>query len=89
MRAIISVIGHDKTGILAAVSSKCAEHNVNVEDVTQKVLREFFAMIMLVDMEKCDVSLVEFGEKMNELGKEIGMSIHVMHEDIFNAMHQV
>lgn len=89
MRAIISVIGHDQVGILAKVSSKCAEHKVNVEDVTQSVLQNYFAMIMLVDMSGCDIALTDFGEKMRELGDEMGMSIHVMHEDIFNAMHNI
>lgn len=89
MKAVISVIGHDKVGILAKVTAICAENKVNVEDVTQSVLKDFFAMIMLVDISESSCSLVELGEKLDVVGKEIGVSIHVMHEDIFNAMHTV
>lgn len=89
MRAIISVIGKDQVGILAKVTEACAKHGVNVEDVTQSVLRDFFAMIMLVNMEKSDITLTNFGDAMEVLGKEMGLSIHVMHEDLFNAMHTI
>ena len=89
MRAIISVIGRDQVGILAKVTAVCAAHKVNVVDVTQSVLREFFAMIMLVDISESDLSLTDFGDEMDKVGQEIGMSIHVMHEDIFNAMHTI
>lgn len=89
MRAIISVIGQDKVGILAKVTNACAEHKINVVDVTQSVLREFFAMIMLVDISESDIPLTEFGDKMEAIGNEMGLSIHVMHEDIFNAMHTI
>ncbi len=89
MRAIISVIGQDKVGILAKVTNACAEHKINVVDVTQSVLREFFAMIMLVDISESDIPLTELGDKMEAIGKEMGLSIHVMHEDIFNAMHTI
>lgn len=89
MRAIISVIGRDQVGILAKVTAVCAAHKVNVVDVTQSVLREFFAMIMLVDISESELSLTDFGDEMNKVGEEMGMSIRVMHEDIFNAMHTI
>ena len=89
MRVVVSVIGHDQVGILAKVTDVCAKHNANVVDVTQSVLQEFFAMIMLVDVEKTDVSLQMFKDEMEQVAKEKSLSIHVMHEDIFNAMHTV
>ena len=89
MRVVVSVIGHDQVGILAKVTEVCAKHNANVIDVTQSVLQEFFAMIMLVDVEKTDVSLQTFKDEMDQVAKEKSLSIHVIHEDIFNAMHTV
>ena len=89
MRVVVSVIGHDQVGILAKVTEVCAKHNANVIDVTQSVLQEFFAMIMLVDVEKTDVSLQTFKDEMDQVAKEKSLCIHVMHEDIFNAMHTV
>ena len=87
MRAIVSVIGKDTVGILARTTAVCAEHHVNVEDVTQSILRDLFAMIMLVDVTNSDIPLAELSDKLEAVGKEMGLSIHVMHEDIFDAMH--
>jgi ACT domain-containing protein len=89
MRAVITVIGKDVVGILAKVSGACAECNVNVTEVTQSVLQDMFAMIMMSDIKDCNVPFGEFSKKMNDLGTNIGLSIHVMHEDIFNSMHRI
>lgn len=89
MRAVITVIGTDMVGILAKVATRCAEHNVNVMDVTQSVLQDMFAMIMLADVTGCDVPFDEFSGIMEKLGGDLGLSIRAMHEDIFNAMHRV
>lgn len=89
MRAVITVIGKDTVGILAKISTICAEHNANVIDVTQTVLQDLFAMIMLADITKMDTSFETLKNKMNELGKEMNLSIHVMHEDLFNSMHTI
>ena len=89
MRAVVSVVGKDTVGILAKTTTLCAKHNVNVGDVTQSVLQDLFAMIMLVDVTECDIPLTEFSDEFEKLGKEMGLSIHVMHEDLFNAMHTV
>ena len=87
MRAVISVVGKDRTGILAFVATKCYERNINIIDVTQKVMDSFFTMIMIVEMpEECDVNT--FSE-LKKAGEEQGLQIHVMHEDIFNAMHTI
>lgn len=89
MKAVISVIGKDNFGILAKVSEKCAESRANIVDVTQSVLQDMFVMVMIADISdpKCNIKVLK--DKMDELGKELGMKIDVMHEDIFNAMHRI
>jgi ACT domain-containing protein len=87
MRAVITVIGRDMVGILAKVSATCAEANANVIEVNQSVLQEFFAMVMLVDMEKMNCGLPELQENLKKNAE--GMVIHVMHENIFNSMHRI
>lgn len=89
MRAIITVIGKDMVGILAKVSTLCAENNINIIEVTQSILQEMFAMIMMVDISKSKIPLTELSEKMDLLGKGMGVKILVMHEDIFNSMHRI
>lgn len=89
MRAIVSVIGKDMVGILARVSAVCMEYQVNIIDVNQTVMQDLFAMTMLTDVSACTVSFSEFSDRMSELGKEIGMVIHTMHEDIFLSMHRI
>lgn len=89
MRAVISVIGKDNVGILAKVSSICTEYNANVTDVTQSVLQDMFTMIMMVDITKMNVDFTVLVDRMTELGKELGLSIHTMHGDIFDAMHHI
>ena len=89
MKAVISVIGKDAVGILAKVSSMCAQYNANVTEVTQSVLQDVLAMVMLVDISEVSIPLSELSDKMSELGKSMGLSIFVMHEDIFNTMHHI
>ena len=89
MRAIISVVGRDTVGILARVSQACAECNANIVDVTQSVLQGMFVMVMLVDITDISVDFPALNQKLSDLGSEIGMVIHVMHEDIFNSMHRI
>lgn len=89
MKAVISVIGKDAVGILAQVSAICAEYNANVIEVTQSVLQDVFAMVMLVDITKLSTPLGDLSDRMSELGKSLGLSIYVMHEDIFNTMHHI
>jgi ACT domain-containing protein len=87
MRAVITVIGKDMVGILAKVSTTCADANANIIEVTQSVLQEFFAMVMLIDIEKMNCELEELRERLRV--NVPGMKIHVMHEDIFNSMHRI
>ena len=89
MRAVITVIGKDTVGILAKVSAICAEYNANVIDVTQTVMQDLFAMIMLVEIGKINAGFREFSDRMKELGQSQNLSIHVMHEDLFNSMHKI
>lgn len=89
MKAVITVVGKDCVGILANVSSKCAQYGLNITEVSQTVLQDMFCMIMLADMSAMEASLIEFGEDMKKMGESMGMAIHVMHEDIFNSMHRI
>ncbi len=89
MKAVVTVIGKDTVGIIAKVSQKCAECNANVLEVSQHVLQDLFAMVMLVDVEKLNCGYADFSEKLRTLGEEMGMAISAMHEDIFNSMHRI
>ncbi|MBQ6943462.1 MAG: ACT domain-containing protein [Ruminococcus sp.] len=89
MRAVITVIGKDNVGILHKVSGVCSEKGVNVIEVTQSVLQDMFAMIMLVDITGMTSDFSELVDDMTSLGEKLGLSIHTMHEDIFNSMHNV
>lgn len=89
MRAVITVLGKDMVGILAKVATKCAEYDVNVVEVTQSVLQDLFAMIMLVEISKSKVPFDELVDSLKGMGEEMGMKVHVMHEDIFNSMHRI
>ncbi len=89
MKAVITVIGKDMVGILAKISTECCNHNINVLEVTQSILQDMFAMIMMVDISKADIPFTEFSDMLGKTGEEMGLSIHAMHEDIFNAMHTI
>ncbi|MCC8135644.1 MAG: ACT domain-containing protein [Ruminococcus sp.] len=89
MKAVITVIGKDTVGILHKVSGICAEYNANVVEVTQSVMQDMFAMIMLVDISAISKDFSEMVDRMTSLGEELGLSIHTMHEDIFNSMHSI
>ena len=89
MRAVVTVTGKDSKGIIAKVSGFLAEKKVNIEDISQTILQDFFAMIMLVDLSETTENISQLSKECAELGKEIGMSIYIQHEDIFNAMHSI
>lgn len=89
MRAIITVVGRDMVGILAKISNQCAEHNVNVIEVSQSILQDMFCMIMLVDVSNCNIEFTQFAEGCKKLGEDMGLSVSAMHEDIFNSMHRI
>ena len=89
MKAVITVTGRDTTGIISKVSAKCAERKVNIIDISQSVLEDFFAMTMLVEIDSVKDSFSDFVDEMNDLGRNMGLYIHTMHEDIFNSMHKI
>ena len=89
MRAIVTVIGRDQVGIIAAVCTLLAEHNVNVLDISQTVMQEYFTMIMMVDLTGCTASFADLAGELERSGKERGLSIRIQREDIFNAMHKI
>lgn len=89
MRAVITVIGQDNVGILAKVSNVCANAGANIIEVTQSVLQGMFAMIMFVDIDKLKSPYSELADELVALGDGLGLKVHVMHEDIFNAMHRI
>ena len=89
MKAVVTVIGKDSKGIIAAVSGECARLGGNIVDISQSVMREYFAMIMLVEIEGLSVPFASFADNMKKLGEEKGLEIHAMHEDIFNSMHRI
>ena len=89
MKAVITVIGKDMVGILAKVSTVCAEKGINVIEVTQSILQDMFAMIMMVDIGESDIPFTDFADELESIGQEMGLTIHAVHEDIFNAMHRI
>lgn len=89
MRAVITVIGHDAIGIIAEVTATLSKNNVNVLDISQSVLQDFFAMVMLVDISKCEIDFDLLRSELTEAGKKKGVNILAMHEDIFNSMHRI
>ena len=89
MKAIVTVIGKDRVGIIAAVSTLLAECSVNILDISQTVLEEFFTMVMLVDAAAYVGAFADLAERLEAQGKDIGMSIRIQREDIFEAMHRI
>ncbi|MFT8888571.1 MAG: ACT domain-containing protein [Ethanoligenens sp.] len=89
MKAVITVIGKDMTGIIARVSNICSENKINITEATQSVLQDVFAMIMLVEMTSSQITCAELSDKMDTLGKDMGLTIHVMQENLFNSMHRI
>ncbi len=89
MKAIITVIGEDKAGIIASVSGLLAEKKINIEDISQTIMQGYFTMIMLVNIETSTTSIEDLKGELDALGNKIGVKIILQHEDIFNAMHRI
>lgn len=89
MKAIVTVIGKDKPGIIAAVSAMLAKNRINIEDISQTVLQGNFTMIMLVSLEGSTLGIAELSEQTAKLAAEVGVEIHVQNEEIFSAIHNV
>lgn len=89
MKAIVTVVGQDRVGIIASVCTRLAEYNVNVLDISQTVMQGYFTMMMATDISKCSIPVAELAKQMEKVGEEMGLSIHVQREDIFQAMHRI
>ena len=89
MKAIVTVIGKDKVGITASVCSLLAQNNINILDITQTILQDYFTMVMLVDTAACTQSIGDISDILRQAGEEQGLSIRIQREDIFNAMHRI
>ena len=89
MKAVISVTGKDSVGIIAKVSAECAKYDANIVDISQSVLSEYFAMIMLADIGSATVAFDQLVKNLDKVGEDNNLKIHVMHEDIFNSMHKI
>ncbi len=89
MRAVVTVTGSDRRGIIAKVSGFLFERNVNIEDISQTILGDQFAMIMMVDTSESKVEFAELAAQLAEMGEKIGMTVRLQHADIFDAMHNV
>lgn len=89
MRAVISVIGKDRIGIIAAVTGILAEANVNILDISQTIMQEIFTMVMLVDISTANIPFARLSEDLRNLGAELGLNIQIQHEDIFKSMHRI
>lgn len=89
MKAIVTVIGKDKPGIIAKVSTALANNSVNIEDISQTIMQGSFTMLMLCDLSSSNLKIKELSTLLNEIGEQTGVSIHVQNQDIFNAMHKI
>jgi len=89
MKAVITVVGIDKVGIIAAVSGVLAETGVNILDISQTILQDYFTMMMLVDLSGMEPSLEELKDRLQNTGKKRGVSIRIQHEDVFRTMHRI
>ena len=90
MRAVITVAGYDRVGIIAGVTAKLAELNANILDITQTtLLSDYFTMVMLIDADNASVPFADLADAMSALGEQMGLSIRAQREDTFNAMHRI
>ena len=89
MKAVITVIGKDTVGILAGVAGECAKYGANVVEVTQSVMQDMFAMIMVVDISNCSVPFAELSGALKKIGENFGVKVHVTHEELYNTMYRV
>lgn len=88
-RVIVTVLGQDRVGLIAGISTILAEANVNILDISQTILQEFFAMFMVVDLAQARVDLAELQQRLEAKGKELGVKVTAQHEDIFRFMHRI
>ncbi|HZD61105.1 MAG TPA: ACT domain-containing protein [Anaerolineae bacterium] len=88
-RAIVTVLGKDRVGIVAGVSRVLAENNVNIEDISQTIMQDFFTMVMLVTIDEDAISIPILQDKLDSVAEKLGVKVTVQHEDIFRYMHRL
>ena len=88
-KTIVTVVGHDTIGIIAKVCNYLAEHNINIEDISQTIIQGVFNMMMIVDTTASNVSASVMSDELCAIGDELGVVIRCQHEDIFNVMHRI
>lgn len=88
-KTIITVVGKDTVGIIAGVCSYLAENNVNILDISQTIVQDYFNMMMIVDCNNAAKPVHELADDLDAIGGKIGVSIRMQHEDIFNSMHRI
>ncbi len=88
-KGIITVVGKDKVGIIYSVTKVLAENRVNIEDISQTILQDYFTMMMLVNLSEVKCEFLELQNRLEELEKELGLSIKIQREEIFNYMHEI
>lgn len=89
MRAIITAYGQNRIGILGEITALVGKFNMDVRDISQKIMDEYFTMIMLVDLSQSNVSIAEAAKQFKELGEKLHLIIEIQHEDVFKAMHRI
>lgn len=89
MKAFLTVIGRDKVGIVASISDELFKLNVNIIDITQTIMDDFFTMVVMVDLEKSPKSFDEIKEALRKRGESIGVETRIQREEIFNKMHRI
>lgn len=89
MKLVVTVVGKDRVGIIATVSSILAENNVNIISINQNIMNGFFNMVLIAEMNDKDIKLQELQKILKEKGIELNVDIKVQHEEIFNAMHTI
>jgi ACT domain-containing protein len=88
-RAILTIIGSDRVGIIAGIANVLSDANVNILDISQSVIREYFTMIMMVDVAQASLSFEEVRQALDEKGKQLGVKVEIQREEIFQAMHRI
>ncbi|MBR2916910.1 MAG: ACT domain-containing protein [Clostridia bacterium] len=89
MRAVVTVMGIDKKGIIAKVSTCLSDNNINILDINQTIMQDLFTMVMLVDMTDAENKFSDISKKLDEIGGELGVEVKIQHEEIFRSMHRI
>ena len=89
MKAIVTVLGRDRVGIIASVCALLSEYNINILDISQTLMQGYFTMIMLVDLAECEMPFDMLSQHLRSVGEERGLAVHVQRQDIFDAMHRI